>query len=221
MSIVIPSSAAEASALSRTQGPYLAGGTALYPLGGKIGDAIDISRAVRAEVYHTMKDVHIGAMSTLERIHHSELLPDFLREAASFCASLQLRSAATVGGNIAQRRDDGFLTAAILAINPRLVIMTEEGKTKISAEEYFASCINALILELIFPKNLKGEVKRIGRTSHSHLTVSGARCGDRYAYTASSSGFVSGGRDSWKKLRFKDDLLGSAEYKRYLLSVMF
>ena len=80
---------------------------------------------------------------------------------------------------------------------------------------------DGLILEFVFRKNLPGEARRIGRSSHAHMAVSGARVGDAYAYTASSSGFASGGKDCWQELGFKDDLLGSADYKRYLLSVMF
>ena len=223
MKIHNPKSLEEAVQLKKSypEAVYFAGGTYVYSLGHDFADAIDISRVVRNEIYHTMNHVHIGAMATLEKILLSELSPLILRKGAKLCPSLQQRSAATIGGNIAQRRDDGYLTAALLASDPTVVLMTEEGKAEATVSDYLAGRADGLILEFVFRKNLPGEARRIGRSSHAHMAVSGARVGDAYAYTASSSGFASGGKDCWQELGFKDDLLGSADYKRYLLSVMF
>lgn len=223
MKIHNPKSLEEAVQLKKSypEAVYFAGGTYVYSLGHDFADAIDISRVVRNEIYHTMNHVHIGAMATLEKILLSELSPLILRKGAKLCPSLQQRSAATIGGNIAQRRDDGYLTAAVLASEPVIVLMTENGRLEVSADDYMAGKHDGLILEFIFRKNLKGDVKRIGRTSHMHMAVSGAECNGVYAYTASSSGFAKGGKDSWQDIAFESDSLGSADYKRYLLSVMF
>lgn len=223
MRIHTPQSIAEAMSMRKElpEAPFFAGGTVVYALGHSYDDAIDISKAVGSEIFHTMRHVHIGAMASLEKIRLSELSPKVLRDAASFCPSLQQRNAATIGGNAAQRRDDGYLTAALLASDPTVVLMTEEGKAEATVSDYLAGRADGLILEFVFRKNLPGEARRIGRSSHAHMAVSGARVGDAYAYTASSSGFASGGKDCWQELGFKDDLLGSADYKRYLLSVMF
>ena len=67
----------------------------------------------------------------------------------------------------------------------------------------------------------EGESRRIGRASHSHAALIAARSGSRYCYEASGSGIAFGGMDSWKDIEFKDDLTGSAEYKRYIASVIF
>lgn len=223
MRIITPESLEEAVRI-KNENPgsvYFAGGTAVYALGSAYEMAVDISRIVKSEIFHTMHHVHISAMASLEKVMLSELSPALIRKAASFCPSLQLRNAATIGGNAAQRRDDGYLTAALLASGPSVVLMTAEGKKEVSMDDYLSGKADGLILEFIFGKNLRGDVKRIGRTSHMHMAVSGAELDGVYAYTASSSGYAKGDRDAWKELDFRDDALGSADYKRYLLSVMF
>ena len=61
----------------------------------------------------------------------------------------------------------------------------------------------------------------ISRESHMNAALTAAVCGDSYAYTASPSSIMYGNRDCYKDMDLDSDLTGSAEYKRYLLSVIF
>ena len=77
------------------------------------------------------------------------------------------------------------------------------------------------MLSISVDSNADGTVKRISRASHMHAVVTAARCGDHYAYTAMPSAIASGSRDCYKDMVLESDTLGSAEYKRYLFSVIF
>ena len=54
-------------------------------------------------------------LKRLQQLVESDLIPAFIKEAAKFCASFAKRNAATVGGNLALRRDDSYLAAAFCA----------------------------------------------------------------------------------------------------------
>ena len=227
MIIYHPSSAEEAVMLhhDNERSAYLAGGTEILRLGSDAcgNDAlIDVSALPLAGIKKEGGRVIIGALTTLEEIRQSEMVPEFIKEAAAFDASLQLRNRATIGGNFALRRTDSYLVPAILAADAEVTIMCRKGEKKKSAAEYFEkkNC-RALILSFSFDADRKGVVKRIARSSHSHSAVSAAYSDGIYAYAVSSSGIAYGDKDSWKNIEFVSDLTGSAEYKRYLASVLF
>lgn len=164
----------------------------------------------------------IGALTTLEEIRNSLLVPEFIRQSAYADASLQLRNAATIGGNFALRRNDGYMVPAILASEAVLSIMCSKGLKEKSAAEYFGKkeC-RALVLSFSIDKDRTGRYERIARSSHSHAAVTAAKSNGVYAYAVSGSGIAFGGEDSWKDIQYVDDLTGSADYKRYLASVIF
>ena len=166
--------------------------------------------------------VIIGALTTLEEIRNSALVPAFIRDAAAFDASLQLRNSATIGGNFALRRFDSYMIPALLASEADVVLMCTKGEKHKSAAEYFSrkEC-RALLLSFSVSTGREGESVRIARSSHAHAAVTGARSEGVYAYAVSSSGIAYGGPDAWKEISFTDDLTGSADYKRYLASVLF
>ncbi len=96
---------------------YLAGGTDDLRLGGSAQgkDLIDINGLGMNELEICGDKLCIGALCTLQNLAESEIVPDFIREAALFCSSLAKRNAATVGGNLGLRRDDSYLAAALTA----------------------------------------------------------------------------------------------------------
>ncbi len=74
----------------------------------------------------------------------------------------------------------------------------------------------------IIDKSRQGWVKRIARSSSSHSTLIASHSASVYALSASGSHFEFGDTpDLYKNMEFKDDLTGSAEYKKYLASVIF
>lgn len=201
---------------------YLSGGTAVLSLSGGVeaSAVVDISTLVDSSISRDGKHIAIGGGATLEAIA-SGPVPAFIREAARYCASLQLRSQATIGGNIALRRFDSYLIPSLYAASAVLTIITEEGRKDIPIEEYVRNGSPTDLIERIIIDDAEGESRRIGRASHSHAALIAARSGSRYCYEASGSGVAFGDRDSWKDIDFRDDLTGSAEYKRYIASVIF
>ena len=204
---------------------YLAGGTEIMRLGSSVDgntSLIDITalplQGIREEGGHVI----IGALTTLEEIRASSLVPDFIREAAAFDASLQLRNAATIGGNFALRRNDSYMIPALLAAEADVRIMCTKGEKKKTAAEYFEKreC-RALLMSFAVDKDRKGSVKRVSRSQHAHAAVTGASSNGVYAYAVSGSGIAYGDSEAWKNIGYNDDLTGSAEYKRYLASVLF
>ena len=204
---------------------YLAGGTEIMRLGSSISSEtalIDVSKLPLSGIREDEGAVVIGALTTLEEIRTSELVPDFIREAAAAAASLQLRNAATIGGNFALRRSDSFMIPALLSAQADVTIMCTKGLRRKSAAEYFGKTeCRALLMSFIIEKGRNGIYRRIGRSSHSHAAVSGAVSNGYYAYAVSGSGIAFGDKkDIWNEIDFRDDLTGSADYKRYLASVL-
>ncbi len=226
-SIFHPQSAEEAVRLHHEieNSVYLAGGTEIMRLGSSISPdeaLIDITSLPLSGIREDEEGVVIGALTTLEEIASSELVPEFIRKAASFDASLQLRNAATIGGNFALRRTDSYLLPSLLASEGEMQIMCTEGlKRKSIAEVFEKTECKALFMSFIIEKKRHGEVKRIARSSHSHAAITASVSEGIYAFAVSGSGIAYGARDSWKEIPFRDDLTGSADYKRYLASVIF
>lgn len=226
-SIFHPATAEEAVKLRHENegSVYLAGGTEIMRLGSSISPEaalIDVTGLGLSGIREEDGDVVIGSLTTLEEIRSSEIVPAFIRESASAAASLQLRNAATIGGNLALRRTDSFMIPSLLAAEARVSIMCSKGLKEKSAAEYFEKTgCRALLLSIRVRKDRDGIVKRISRASHAHAAVSGAFSEGVYAYAVSGSGIAYGGNDAWKKIAFADDLTGSADYKRYLASVLF
>ena len=204
---------------------YLAGGTEIMRLGSSIPSdcaLIDVSKLPLSGIREDEGFVIVGALTTLEEIRNSELVPDFIREAAASDASLQLRNAATIGGNFALRRFDSYMLPSILASQADVTIMCSKGLKRKSAAEYFEKkeC-RAVVMNFVIDENRIGSIRRIARASHMHAAVIRAESCGCWAYTVSGSGIAYGhDKDVYKSIDFKDDLTGSASYKRYLASVL-
>ena len=225
-SIFHPSTAQEAVRLRHEidDSVYFAGGTEIMRLGSSISSPalIDISALPISGIREDDGYVVIGAMTTLEEIRTSGIVPGFIKDAAAAAASLQLRNAATIGGNFALRRDDSFMIPALLAAEADVMLMCSEGLKRKSAAEYFGKkeC-RALLLSFIIEEGRNGRYRRVARSSHSHAAVTAAVSNGTYSYAISGSGIAFGDHhDVWKEIEIKDDLTGSADYKRYLSSVL-
>lgn len=202
---------------------YLAGGTEILRLNGKNAeDIIDISSLVSDRIEERDGKLYIGALVTLESLLKADSVPAFLREAAAFCFSFEKRNSATVGGNLAARRSDSYLVAAFASAEAEVVLECEKGEKVKSLKEYLSKDCRALIKYIVVDKNRTGFVKRFGRTQSSHATLIAASSCGVYALSSSSSPLAVGTTpDIYKEIEFKSDLEGSAEYKRYLASIVF
>ncbi|MBQ3356834.1 MAG: FAD binding domain-containing protein [Oscillospiraceae bacterium] len=222
-----PTSVREAVAL-RTEHPedtvYLAGGTDDLRLGscaaGK--DLIDINGLVDSTIDVKDGKLHIGALATLQDVVESPLVPAFIKEAAKFCSSFEKRNAATVGGNLALRRDDSYLAAAMCAAEATLLLYTSEGETERPVAEFLKCTCTPIIEAVVLDADRTGWVKRFGNTAASHAALIAAQSGGVYALTVHGSGLAVGDSPAiCETLDYKDDLTGGADYKKYLAKIVF
>ena len=229
MTIYHPKTALEAVQLRKEHADtavYLAGGTDDLRLGGAAEgkDLIDVNGLDEAYNTITVKDgkVWIGSRCTLQQVVECDLVPDFIRDAAAFCASFARRNSATIGGNIALRRQDSYTAAALTAAQAVLDSVTPHGEEMKAIGEYLQCQCKRFIRYIVVEKDRKGTVKRFGNTSASHAAVIAAESNGVYALSVSGSDFTYGNSsDLAKTMTFTDDITGSAAYKKYLAETVF
>ena len=203
---------------------YLAGGTDDLRLGGAAEgkELIDINALGFDTIEEKNGKIYIGARVTLQQLVESEWIPAFIKEAAKFCASFVKRNSATVGGNLALRRDDSYLAAALCAAEAKLIALTAKGEKEESVYDYLKGHCKCLLEYIVIDKERDGWVKRFGNTSASHATLIAAESNGVYALSVKGSALACGNTpDLYETMEFSDDLAGSAEYKKYLASVVF
>lgn len=144
----VPSDLESAFQLLSDLGPraaILAGGTDLL-LNLREGtlqpDAVVSLRQV-AELRGIHKDKHgvrIGATTTLREIVRSPILRGqypCLVHAASLIGSVQVRSLATIGGNLCNAAPSADLAPPLLALDAEVILMSSKGKRRIPLHEFF------------------------------------------------------------------------------------
>ncbi len=227
MKIYHPQSPLEAVMLRKENAAsavYLAGGTDDLRLGGAAEgkDLIDINALGMDKIELRGEKLCIGARCTLQDLADCELVPEFIREAALLCTSPARRNAATVGGNLALRRDDSYLAAALTAAEAVLIRMTPHGENEKKIGDYLQSQCKALLITVVIDKDRTGWVKRFGNTAGSHAAVIAAQSGAVYALSVHGSGLVYGDSpEIAESLSYTDDITGSADYKKYLAKTVF
>ena len=229
MTIYHPKTALEAVLLRKENADtsvYLAGGTDDLRLGGsgEGKDLIDINGLDECFDTITLRDgkVWIGARCTLQQVAESELVPDFIRQSTMFCASFARRNSATIGGNVALRRSDSYMAAALTAAEALLDSITPYGEEKKAIGEYLKSDCKRFIRYIVVEQNRSGWVRRFGNTSAGHATLIAAHSEGVYALSVSGSDFTYGNTaDLAKDMTFADDITGSAAYKKYLAETVF
>lgn len=229
MTIYHPKTALDAVMLRKENAEtsvYLAGGTDDLRLNGAAEgkDLIDINGL--DEKYDTITvrggKVWIGARCTLQQVLESELVPAFIREAAGFCSSFVRRNSATIGGNVALRRQDSYTAAALTAAEAVLVSTTPHGENEKPVGEYLQSQCKRFIRYIVVEKDRKGTVKRFGNTSASHAALIAAESNGIFALSVSGTPFTYGNTaELAKDMTFTDDVTGSAAYKKYLAETVF
>ena len=229
MVIYHPKTAQEAVMLRKANADtsvYLSGGTDDLRLNGAAAgkDLIDINGM--DETYDTITEkegkVWIGARCTLQQVMECELVPAFIREAAGFCSSFVRRNSATIGGNVALRRQDSYMAAALTAADAVLDSVTPHGEELKPIGAYLQSSCKRFIRYIVVDQDRTGWVKRFGNTSASHATLIAAESNGIYALSVSGTPFTYGNSaDLAKDMTFADDITGSAVYKKYLAETVF
>ena len=203
---------------------YLAGGTDDLRLGGSAQgkDLIDINGLGCDTIELQGDKLYIGARCTFQQLADSELVPDFIREAAGLCASFVRRCSATVGGNLGLRRSDSYLAAALTAAQAELDTVTPHGEEKMPVGEYLQGSCFRFIRGVVLDKGRTGRIKRFGNTVRSHAALIAAESQGVYALSVQGSPIVYGtSPDIAESAAYVDDLTGSAAYKKYLAKLVF
>ncbi|MBR6825510.1 MAG: FAD binding domain-containing protein [Oscillospiraceae bacterium] len=203
---------------------YLAGGTDDLRLGGAAGgkELIDINALGLNTIEEKNGKIYIGALVTLQQLAESDLIPLFIKEASKFCSSFVKRNSATVGGNLALRRDDSYLAAAFCAADAKLLALGGKGEKEEAVYDYLKGHCKCLLQYIVIDKDRTGWVKRFGNTTASHAAVIAAESNGIYALSVKGTGLACGNTpDLYETMEFCDDLAGSAEYKKYLAKTVF
>lgn len=205
---------------------YLAGGTDILRLNGDADEntiLIDISSLVEKGI-SDMGDgiIKVGALTTFNEMISSPLVPDVIKEACLFNASFARRNSATVGGNIALRRDDSYLTALFAAMGVTFESTTLHCESEKSVEEYASSHCKRLINYFLIDTKKDAWVRRFSLSSTTHAALIAAVCDGHYALSVKGSPLVTGDSpDIWQRAVYTDDITGSAAYKEYLAKTVF
>lgn len=157
---------------------FLAGGTEIHRLGSSVRcEKVVYLKDVGLDTITTGEDqVLIGSSVTLQRIIDHPHVPNYLKEAAAFCASRTRRNMATIGGNIALARDDSYLMATLIAAKARMIICdidvqgayTEENIPIREYHEFLEHFSNSLILSILLNKPGRFVAsRRFARTAQS------------------------------------------------------
>ena len=244
-SVLLPSSAAEAAALygDGSDITVIAGGTIVMPslAGGRVlpGKALVLTRAGLAGITRAGTTTTIGAMT---RVQELVGLPDPLGGCAANVADGEIRSQATVGGNIragaGADAPRGDLQSAFLALDA-VVRSTGAGGERTEPLEQFLATDNRLLLDVSFEEPTAGAFAAI-EYPHTHaytvLAVSGCRAADgtiRLAATglaghgarllsaeAHASDPVAAGVVALDDVAFADDAVASSWYRTKTLPVL-
>ena len=247
--LLMAKSPEEAIGAKTARDAFLAGGTEVNRLGSETAEKADtlISLKKCSGLKGISEDagcVTIGAMTTFQELVESRKTPEWLKEAALFMASRTKRNMATIGGNIAAKRDDSYLIPSLSAAGAVIELLGRDGKkSRAGIAEYIGGKCDALITSVTVPKDIKMASKRYANTAQSHavLTMSAAMsdegiCLNGAVKNAGLLHFC----DLEKKFRKEpdvseediiemvrtctgletaDDMFGSDAYKRYLIAV--
>lgn len=122
----------------------LAGGTDLIPRMGNAESSasalVSLRRIGELKEISANGALAIGATTTLAsllRAADEQSIPDALCEASSVVGSVQIRNAATIGGNLCNAAPSADTAPALLALDSSAVITGRQGERKLSLAEFF------------------------------------------------------------------------------------
>ncbi len=157
----------------------VAGGTGVVPGGDRsVRFLIDITRAGLSYIRKRGGAWTIGATTTMAEIEDSAemrmLAGGLLASAAAACGSVEIRSMATVGGNMANGSPAADLAPPLLALDAEAAIAGTAARRKMPLADYLAAVCagkmkNALLVEIVFlePSAARGGwcFQKFGRTA--------------------------------------------------------
>jgi carbon-monoxide dehydrogenase medium subunit len=156
----------------------VAGGTDLVVDGDSTVRAlIDITHSGLTYIRQQGSVCSIGASTTMADLEESrsiqKLAGGILARAAATCGSVQIRSVATVGGNIANGSPAADLVTPLLVLDAVVVVADAKGRRKLPIAQYLAvrgtkALHQSLLVEVTFPRPLGRRCgwsfQKLGRT---------------------------------------------------------
>lgn len=188
MKVLVPSTLSDALAMAAEYPSYalLAGGSDIVPAlkkGEDIPGLISLGKLEELrEIAVGENEVRIGALvSVAEMMEHRSLMERFplLHDAAKEFGSRQIRSVATIGGNVAHASPAADLVPVVLVLGGMVDIAGSEGKRSLGMEEVIGSYRRSTLIpgEIItavrFPlKRWESHYyRKIGRRSALNIAV--------------------------------------------------
>lgn len=240
----IASSIDDAIKLYDKESSFLAGGTEI----NRLNSSVDSSKLISLKKIKDLKeikvsgdDVVIGSMVTFQELIDSKDIPEYLKNGADNMGARTKRNMATIGGNIANMRDDSYIIPMLIGAKAQLKLVDLKLKEKdICICEYvkdYSKYKDMLIKSITVSKSRNVLNKRFSNTKESLACVT---IGYGYGNDDASLGLAiknlgifevndlaskasdESAVDSYiEKLckNLKDDFYGSADYKKYLLKV--
>lgn len=247
--LIMAKSPAEAVAAKNASAAFLAGGTEVNRLGSPV-DAETLISLKKCEGLREIGSdgacVRIGAMCSFQDLIESDKVPGYLKEAAFFMASRTKRNMATIGGNIAAKRDDSYLLPALITAGAVLNLEGKDSDFSVSVKKYVFGEENyedSLITSVCVPAEKEMVSKRYANTAQSHavLTMSAAMSEDGVCMAGAvknvgllhfcdleerfrkdpdvSEEVIIDMVKNCEGFHTADDMFGSDAYKRYLIAV--
>lgn len=198
---------------------YLAGGTEVLRLNSSIkaDSVIPVSSLIEKKIEAKGDEIFISSSVTFSDLLDSSIVPVALKEACAYLSSRAIKNAATIGGNIASKRFDSYLIPTLLAYDAKLVVFSNEEKVCELKKFITKNGCNCVIVGILINPLIKVVNKRESLTSSTHAAVTSALSEKGY-FTAVSGGGIFMSLDEALGATIKDDITGSGDYKKYLIS---
>lgn len=224
----------EAVALaSHPDAVIIAGGTSVNADAGRSGaNAVDLQALGLEGVESRNGTIRIGAMTLLQDLVESDLVPDVLRNLARREAPSTIRNAATIGGTIGAMDPESELLAGLLAYGAIVTLATADSMTDHSLNDILSDpglIGRGIMTAVTAPSTGFAAADRTGRTpmdrpivmAVAHVSAEGASPGSvRLAMTGVAPLPVIVDSERIDDLDPPSDFRGSSEYRRRLASVL-
>lgn len=239
--LILPRTAAAAARYKNDKTAFLAGGTEINRLDscveaealvsiGRLGlDCIN-DADLDGKAY-----VRIGATATFTDCIENPKVPEYLKFACRFMSSMVRRNMATIGGNVANARDDSYLIPTLIASGA----LVELSNGKIITVKFYMLrhdfYRNRLITAIYVDPAAHVLSKRYSNTAAGHAYLTVAVSDNEVSVQIKGAGLIDTSRLmqssdrsekaclEWigrvKNRNIRTDMYGSAEYKRYLAGV--
>lgn len=238
-----PETVEEALALKEEAGKgafFLGGGTQLNYAKSEENTTcfIDLGKIVPGGITQKGNSLVIGALTTIQELIDHPSTPPSLKIGGSYIKSRQIRNQATVGGNIVTGRSESGIVPPLLCLNATL--STSSGEA-LPVDRGVADHTVGIITEIVIPDpGLRVEIGKVSRSSNATPVVVAAvamepspavvlgqplgrstrlRKVEEYIAATDSPDEEEVMQLVRESISPTSDILGSADYKRYIASV--